>query len=611
MTLKKLVFSFLMCILLVTLVLPACAPKAVEENVIKVGIIGPMTFAEGEHHWMGATLGAKEVNDGGGITIGDKKYTIKLIKADSNEVLSPADAATAMERLITVDKVDFVYGGFRTEGVFPMQDVAMNYKKIFFNYGAATAALQKKVADDYNRYKYFFKGTPFNEYFLVNNLFMVTSMVAAELKSQLNISQIRVAIIAEKLAWTEAMIKVAEARLPAMGMEVVGTWRTSDTATDVNAALTAIATKEPHIIFCIFSGPVGVTYAKQVGELQIPACSLGIFVEAQKSGFMEATGGKGLYIATLNTYTRDLVYNEKTQPFVSAFVKDYNQLPLYTAATYDGMFALKAFVEKAQSLDPDVLVPVIEDTPIAVTSGKAAYYKMGDTCPPNCPHDLIYGPAYVTGITAQWQDTDPINGLKCVWPQDYAGVPAEWKGVKYGGTYPYKIPPNVIAKFKSAAPPAAPPPAPPAGGLSFKAAEYTNADLGFSVKYPKDWNRSAAEEKAPTVLYAVAAAQVPVLGLSIREGATFTDVAKAAMEAAGATGIKVSPEKEITLADGTTKATTVKVDSTVKGYPGETYALGVKKGDKWITVTITTVALLVPYDEAKFSEIAKTLTFTK
>jgi hypothetical protein len=37
----------------------------------------------------------------------------------------------------------------------------------------------------------------------------------------------------------------------------------------------------------------------------------------------------------------------------------------------------------------------------------------------------------------------------------------------------------------------------------------------------------------------------------------------------------------------------------------------VKKGDKWITVAITTVALLVPYDEAKFSEIAKTLTFTK
>jgi branched-chain amino acid transport system substrate-binding protein len=612
MTLKKIVFSILMCILLVTLVLPACAPKAVEENVIKVGIIGPMTFPEGEHHWMGATLGAKEVNDGGGITIGDKKYTIKLIKADSNEVLSPADAATAMERLITVDKADFVYGGFRTEGVFPMQDVAMNYKKIFFNYGAATAALQKKVADDYDRYKYFFKGTPFNEYFLVNNIFMVTGLVNDELKKQLNIDHVKVAIIAEKLEWTEAMVKIAEARLPAMGMELVGTWRPSDTATDVSAELTAIAAKEPQMIFCIFSGPVGITFAKQQAELDVPACSLGIFVEAQKSGFMEATGGKGLYFTTLNTYTSEVVYNEKTQPFVSAFVKDYNQLPLYTAGTYDGMLALKAFLEKAQSLDPDVLVPVIEDTPITVTAGKAAYYKMGDTCPPNCPHDLVYGPGYVTGVCSQWQSTDPITGSKAVWPQPYTGVPEAWKDLKYGGTYPYMIPPNVIAKFKQAAPAAPPAGQPPAGPkLSFTPAEYTNADLGFSVKYPKDWNRSAAEEKAPTVLYAVAAAQVPVLSLSIREGATFTDVAKAVLEAAGATGIKVSPEKETTLADGTTKATTVKVDSTVKGYPGETYALGVKKGDKWIAVAITTVALLVPYDEAKFSEIAKTLTFSK
>jgi len=163
-----------------------------------------------------------------------------------------------------------------------------------------------------------------------------------------------------------------------------------------------------------------------------------------------------------------------------------------------------------------------------------------------------------------------------------------------------------------APPPAAPPPAAPpaAGKLSFEAAEYANADLGFSVKYPKDWKRSAADEKGETVLYAVAAAQVPVLSVGTRGEATFVDAVKASLTASGGSDIKVGAEKETTLADGT-KATVAKVGWTVKGFPGETYGLGVKKGDKWILLTITTVAMLVPYDEAKFSEIAQTLQFKK
>jgi branched-chain amino acid transport system substrate-binding protein len=598
----------------VALVFPACAgPKPpAAENVIKVGIVGPMTFPEGEHQWMGAQLGAKKVNDGGGIKIGDKTYMIQLIKADSNEILSTTDAAAAMEKLITVDKADFVYGGFRTEAVFPMQEVAMNYKKIFFDYGAATAALCGKVNENYDRYKYFFKGTPFNELYLVQNIFMVTAMVNDRLKKELNIDHVKVAIIAEKLQWTEAMVAACESVLPAMGMEVVGTWRPSDTATDVSAELTAIAAKEPQLIFCIFSGPVGITFAKQQVELDVPACSLGIFVEAQKSAFMEATGGKGLYFTSLNTYTREVAYNDLTQPFITEFVNTYNQVPLYTAATYDGMLLLKDVLEKAQSLDADTLVPVIEETSSPITAGKVAYYKLGDECPPNCAHDLVYGPGYVTGVCTQWQSTDPIMGSRVVWPQPYTGVPDEWKDLKYGGTYPYVIPPNVIAKFKQEAPPAAPPeqekPAPPAGGLSFEAAEYTNADLGFSVKYPKNWKETKDEEKDPTVFYAADPARVPTMRVASVGAATFADAVTTALEKGGASDIKVGDEKEVTLADGT-KATTAKVNLKSHGYGAEAYALGVKKGDKWVVVIVSTVALLQPYDEAKLSEVAKTLTF--
>src|SRR4030042_3872842 len=83
-----------------------CGGEEVKE--IKIGVIGPMQFQMGEHHWMGATLAADEINEAGGVKVGDETYQIKLVQVDSNELVSPLDAATAAERAITVDKVDFL-----------------------------------------------------------------------------------------------------------------------------------------------------------------------------------------------------------------------------------------------------------------------------------------------------------------------------------------------------------------------------------------------------------------------------------------------------------------------------------------------------------------------
>ena len=610
---KKYLFLVFTCLLLVTLVIPACAaPKA--EGVIKVGVIGPMEFMEGEHHWMGAQMAAKEINDAGGINLGGKKYAVELVQADSNEILSPADAATAMERLITVDKVDFVVGGFRTEAMFPMQDVAMEYKKIFIDCGAATTALCQNVMDDYDRYKYFFRATPLNDVFLVTSDFKILGMVAAMLKQELGITgKLKAAIIAEKLTWADPMVAIAEAKLPAMGMEVTGTWRPSDTATDVNAELTAIAATEPHIVFTTLSGPVGVTYAKQFGELQIPACSVGILVEAQKQGFLEATGGKGNYQTTLNIYAKGVAITDKTVPFYDKFVKETGQFPTYCAGTYDAILNLKGVIEEAQSLDPDVLVPYIEKTDFVGTGGRVTYYPVEGAESPKVPHDIVYGPGYLTAIATQWQDGE----LKCVWPKkEYGDVDdyGDWS-FEYPGTVPYKIPQNVIAKFRGQAPLAPPAPtpaapsAPPAGGLSFEAAEYANAELGFSVKYPNDWAKQTSET---TLFYAASPNKVPILLVDAEEGATFTEALTKSLEALGGKNVKMKPESETTLADGT-KATQAigKFDHPAAPMAMDIFSLGAMKDNKWVMVTVGTVGLLAKFDEAKFSEIAHTLQLTK
>jgi branched-chain amino acid transport system substrate-binding protein len=432
----KLGFLLVVC-LIMTISFPAFGA-----DVIKIGVIGPMNFVQGQGHWNGALMAADKINAKGGIQVGSKKMKIKLIKADSNEFLNVTDATNAMERLLAYDKVDFVVGGFRSEAVLAMQDIAMDYKKIFIGCGAAHPELCLRVAKDYSTYKYFFRGTPFNSKFLARTSFIHMATVGAILKKALGIPKIKVAIVAEKAMWVEPMIKAAEGFIPKIGMEVIGIWRPSQVATDVTAELSAIQRSGAHMIFTMLSSSVGITFARQAGELEIPAVQVGINVEAQKEGFWQATQKMGNYVMTLNTYARGVEYNELTRPFVDGYIKRFGEVPTYTADTHDAIFhTLAPAIEEAGSLDADKLVTIIENRPpTKVPSGRRAYFKDPEG---RHLHDLVWGPGYLTSLGVQWQD----GQLKAVWPN-------KWKATKdapeitYKGIVSYKIPPWVIKKYK-------------------------------------------------------------------------------------------------------------------------------------------------------------------
>jgi len=183
----------------------ACGGDDEDEAEIKIGVIGPMAYVQGEHHWYGAQLAAEEINAEGGVLVGGESYQIKLVQVDSNEILSVTDAASAMEKAISRDKVDFLVGGFRTEAVFAMQDVAMDYEKIFLGCGASADELCTRVADDYDRYKYWFRVTPINSTNLGRVDFALIAMVAGKIRAEFGIEVPKVALLAEKAVWADPL----------------------------------------------------------------------------------------------------------------------------------------------------------------------------------------------------------------------------------------------------------------------------------------------------------------------------------------------------------------------------------------------------------------------
>jgi branched-chain amino acid transport system substrate-binding protein len=390
------------------LFLALCAPMALAQGTIKIAVLGPMAFPQGKNHWNGAEMARDEINKAGGINVGGKKMQVELIRADTNELQSVPDATNAMERVITRDKADFVIGGFRSEAVLAMQEVAMDYKKLFLGCGAADAKLGDHVAENYGRYKYWFRVTPTKSPDLFRTLMAVLNSIAGQVRTSTKREHVKVALVAEKVAWTEGIVKGIQATLPKMNMEIVGTWQPSPLATDVNAELAAIERADADIVFTALSGPVGITLARQMGERNMKAVAFGIYVECQKDEFWKASAGKANFVSTLDTYA-EVEITPKTIPFVKAFKQRYNESPTYNAATYDAVMLLKDMIEQERTTDADKLVAAIEKSQTVGTGAVATFDKK---------HDLVWEIGKTAGIAVQWQDGKKVP----FWPPQIKGM---------------------------------------------------------------------------------------------------------------------------------------------------------------------------------------------
>ncbi len=396
--------------ILIFILAAVLAPTAFGQVTIKIGVVGPMAFTIGKHHRAGAEMARDEINAAGGIHVGGRRMQIELVVADTNELQSIPDATNAVERVITRDRVDFLVGGFRSDSVLAMQEVAMDGKKIFIGAGASTDKLGQNVEEKYERYKYWFRITPSKNSDLGRQLAESFTMVAGQIRKDLKKEIPKVAILAEKAAWTEGLIAAAQGRLlPALKMAVVGVWQPSDRATDVTAELAAIERANADIVFTLLSGPVGITVGRQMGERNMKAVAFGINVEAQKDEFWKAAAGKANFVATLDTYGEGGEMTPRTLPFVKAFRTRFKETPTYNAGTYDAVYLLKEAIEKAGTIDAERLVPTIEKLSFIGTSAVIEFDKR---------HDPVWGLGKLTGVAVQWQD-----GQKVVfWPPQVKGA---------------------------------------------------------------------------------------------------------------------------------------------------------------------------------------------
>jgi len=481
--LKRVVFLIIGTLLVLGLVLPGCGtvvpPPAKANLTVKVAIVGPMGYIQGDNMWWGAQMAEL-----GPVTIaGGRNLTIELMKVDTQEINPPSANYPGQQVTNAISSgADFVIGGFRTEGTIQEVEAAMAAQKMMFICGSATGSILAQVNTNYDKYKYLFRSQPLNDTFLFINCVMMLGMLGSGYLAAIhstNTSLVRVAFLAEDLDWTVTPRAIVQQYIAALHYTYAGTVTCSDTATDLSTQMNQLKAMQPTVIFPFLSGPVGITYGKAQASsaLQVPAVSVGINVESQDPNYWSKCTGDAANNGadgqiTLMTWAPNVQQTTKTKPFLDAWAAAHptSPLPIYTAATYDIINGLVAALQATVTINATSDAPVFSYDDLikwyedpanmqVTTSGKAAYYTTAQqplvTAGVPCyAHDLKYGPGQLaTGLGVEWEDAGGGNGkLVGVWPNSTfaalnqalcpfnTALGLNWTGFTFPGIQMFQIP---------------------------------------------------------------------------------------------------------------------------------------------------------------------------
>jgi len=498
---KRIVLLIVASLLVIGLVLPGCGeakPEPVlyvfEGGKINVGIAGELNQTTGAMQLTGAMLAQDAINRNGGVNIGGVSYILDLVRMETGEeTVDPSGLTGVVNLTAEIDKVDFILGGFRTEAVEVYRDVAMEKGVIFIDCGAAAETLQHSVVNDYASYRFWFKGTPYNEYFSGQSVVRILGAVAIKLREKMGVAAnytLNATIVADNLAWAYEQVTVIGKLLPSVGVNLTRSFWVSSTgdSAEMVSTLTSIADLDPQFIIPVFSADAGALYDVLRASYASNAMSVGINVMAQ----LKAPWGAGNLTTPppggpacaneviLDTWAEGLNQTSKTAAFLTAFMNSTSgEYPLNAAATYDALFSLKAAIEAVAWYDAvngtayakaDDIIQWLEDPANArvTTAGNTTYYPRPGTkaagkpalteaqvrllydldsynytytydakdwiMPAHTTHDLAYGPGLLTGIGAQWQWDATAGKWKKVgiWPMDFGDEYDEALTDQYG-----------------------------------------------------------------------------------------------------------------------------------------------------------------------------------
>ena len=378
----------------------AQAPNAPKPIVI--GVPTSLGSIEGADSLRAVELAVEEINAKGGIQVGTEKRQVKIVSIDdrgSEPGVPVHDALSALEKMITEEKPDAILvGTFRSEVLLSAMDLIAKYKIPYIGSIAMTPEFEKKLATDPEKYKYNFR-MGLNAVYLVQYLGKTMEFMGKEFGFK------KAYIINQDVMWASGTGKGLAKWFQANGWELVGSDSYPTGASDFSASLTKAKNANAQIIVPIFDMPQSGILLKQARTMQVPALMAGFISPAVPGSGWKAFEGAldGMVNFQFEIGSMPVKAVPKSVEFTANYGKKYGEEMVQKLSghgpgpAYDSVYVLANAIEKAGSLDADMIVKNIAATDMDGVIGKIKF---------NENHQVIYGfdpKTTAIGTAFQWK----------------------------------------------------------------------------------------------------------------------------------------------------------------------------------------------------------------
>jgi branched-chain amino acid transport system substrate-binding protein len=381
--------------------------KAAE--VFKIGALyplsGPMALL-GTHDMNGVELATDMFNERGGV----KGKKVMLVKCDAP---TPEAARSEAERMVSVEKLDFLFGTYSSSLSFVAASVAEKHKKIFWETGAIADNITQR------KFKYLFRTCTNSSAFGYAAADFITKKLAKDFK--INLKDLKVAIAHEDSLYGTSVMSAAGKRLKESGVNVVAFESYSKSVTDLSPLVMKFKMLKPDIILTTCYTNDAILWQRQMREM-----NLNIKAMVGTGGghgildFAKATGkdSDGVFSADFPLVKNPKSLSPKLDPPLNTvrerYKKKYGDYPdLHAMSAFTGAWVFYANVlAKTNSLNPDAVraAALKLDIPVGGTHMGWGVKFPSENSPEAGQNERAFS------VMMQWQ-----GGLNyCVWPDAYA-----------------------------------------------------------------------------------------------------------------------------------------------------------------------------------------------
>ena len=334
--------------------LGASAYSASAEDTIKIGVVAAESgaFVSAGHTLpAGVGLAVKEINDAGGVKVGDKTYKIELLKRDDRTDISTAIAAT--QELVRDQKVAAIFGS-------ETHDFTLAVTKITQIAGNSTLAkiLNPKSVAPGGEDHYLFQSEP-QEFQRSGStargvLSLLTPLVGHPLKKSV--------VIVGNDATGQFLTSYYVKALKAEGQEVPEVISYPPDTTDFSPFLTRAKSLNPDVVHFWYNGDSTLTALPQALELGVAPS---YFLFGVDPGIWKERGLSADVPVAMSCVP--ICWGESSNANAKTYFKNYFAAGAPKGVTssvsllyYDYVHMLAEAWEKAGSLDPDKTVAAME-----------------------------------------------------------------------------------------------------------------------------------------------------------------------------------------------------------------------------------------------------------